>query len=1203
MADMSNENLRRFPHYGDRRNKGTNPEETGEFKLPLDYADNIPTEVDLRVDHSQHMNSHIVREFNRADLTGQNRRPTIHGTGLNREELEQYQNDGARSRSDDPDDLDQKQAGFNPTVVRTMAQLALAATDESGLSNDQRNQLTSMGMQPLPAAMSSGGQNPNVEGTWILGHPQTGSVAGVAPIPDVVGLGAFGLHAANAVRWRGTSGLIPAKNLVQLLLTGSVNVSSYEIADVLSFVASSNGAGPLGTPFPDANQDLPALPFDCSTTEGIRKTLDSMTQSMCYTSFLDFVIDWDDAIQNLCLNLPYLKGEFIGFFERGFKSHFWQRFSMAELYLLCWCVQLGMAVRRGAWQRNLHSSVVQTDSDANTIPSENVLGGVWNPFFFRLDDFSYETGAAAAGQHTEWCAPGLLRYIDEMSYETNHYPEPERGIYLEDMLTGLDIIMDEASREAGMAWRSIGRGYMEFFDDFKTGSIVDIRSREARLDTKALRVAQHLGFNDVTPIVNSNGLGPDQANVSWFSSFVTRGGIIETDREKRLVDDINDLSSQTFLTGSKFTAGMQMNGKSQTKVFHRDDLNGNEHSIDITLDPECKMQLVNFEIAFPGHSANSTLTMLSDEWPQKPSFPARPRVTVAWVSSGQGWHVYSNTALHPLSHIRSGAWDTLQATHSQSGYGRGYSHICTLDGLLIDPNRYNSGGQTPATQEVTIDGNDYTMAPMFGEMYYDISPGGWFPAMMRELSVTYERWQEAQSRVPWKSKWSGSSIDGINLISMLSMSTGESLVQTNLSMMLHGGYCGVRSDEHPWRLDNRLIDRTLHDSILHATPARRTAEQVGMDCVAVMLPEGMDASSYLEGLLMLNYESFLMGRLQGPAGGSPARDPAHYATPSGAFGAAEANAIDFYPDIFGNGAGVLGLGSNVRVVYMGEQLLDGTLLNYLITPLLPVANSSAGGNTPMNRARPCFVSRHSGLPQGNLPSVACHLFDFYSEEVYDNATFTVYNAAHVVPGMRQYFAALMSLDVDSVGDITNSPCSVFGLGNTLTQPGSLLNGNAANPTGFAIAPSEVIDLVQAARTHMDTPDRPALTAPQLADIVRWDTELWMEYVAARRGVEFGGDAAAREFQSQTLLYNKTIFSVLMIDQDVYDTFNNLMAVNLFWAQRQLLLHSTAHAVLDKAGNVSYSGGVYTIGSGGGVASGSTFDESDVQSTTETIEES
>ena len=136
MADMSNENLRRFPHYGDRRNKGTNPEETGEFKLPLDYADNIPTEVDIRVDHSQHMNAHIVREFSRADLTGQNRRPTIHGTGLNREELEQYQNDGLRSRLHDPSDLDQNQAGFNPAVVRTMAQLSLAATDESGLTDE-----------------------------------------------------------------------------------------------------------------------------------------------------------------------------------------------------------------------------------------------------------------------------------------------------------------------------------------------------------------------------------------------------------------------------------------------------------------------------------------------------------------------------------------------------------------------------------------------------------------------------------------------------------------------------------------------------------------------------------------------------------------------------------------------------------------------------------------------------------------------------------------------------------------------------------------------------------------------------------------------------------------------------------------------------------------------------------------------------------
>ena len=75
----------------------------------------------------------------------------------------------------------------------------------------------------------------------------------------------------------------------------------------------------------------------------------------------------------------------------------------------------------------------------------------------------------------------------------------------------------------------------------------------------------------------------------------------------------------------------------------------------------------------------------------------------------------------------------------------------------------------------------------------------------------------------------------------------------------------------------------------------------------------------------------------------------------------------------------------------------------------------------------------------------------------------------------------------------------------------------------------------------------------------------------------------------------------MIDQDVFDTFTNLSAVNLFFAHRQILLHSTAHAVLDKEGNVQYTSGLYSIGSGGGVATGSTFDESDVQSTYESSE--
>jgi hypothetical protein len=1187
MADMSNENLRRFPHYGDRRNSGTNPEEAGEFQLPLDYADNIPLEVDIRMDTSQHMNALAVRSYNPLDLNGTNRRPTLHGTSLNREEVEQYQNDGLRSRGDDPALLDGKLPGFMPNALRMMAQVSTTTTHgNTTLSAEQRALLAYWGMASLPAALSNGGGNttPDNNGTWLLGHPSTGMPGGNE------GLGSFGVHASLARRWRGDSGLIPAKNLIQLLLTGSVNISSFEIADVLSFVMSDMGAGANGHPFAMLTPNT--VPFDASAlagTEGVQKTLDTMALSMVYSSFLDFVVDWRDHIENLCLNLRYLKGEFIGFFERGFKSHFWQRFGTGELYILCWAVQLGMAVRRGRWQNNLHR-LVQTNSAGATMDEMGVFGGVFHPFMLKLDDLDYSQGRRVAGETTEWCTPGLLRYLDEMNYECGAYDEPERGIYVEDLLTGLDIIMDEASREAGMGWRSIGRGYMEFFEDFKTASIVDVRSTESRTNPAALRVAEHLGFNTVEPISRSNGTNGN-AHVSWWSSFVTRGGIIDVDRKGRLIEDINDLSNLSFLTGSKFTAGMQMNGLSKGKVFHRKDTNGNEHSIDLTLDLECKMSLVNFELAFPGTDANSTVTMAHAHWPEVPSFPTRPRIVVCWPSSGQGYHVYKNSAYHPLAHIKPGSWDTLDI---DGGIGRGYSHVCMPDGTLPLLNRYNSGGNTPATMEVlNADGDVLTVMPMFGEMYYDISPGGWFPALMKSLSTTYERWQDGQTQSPWKSNWTGSSVDGINLVSMLSMSTGEALLQSNLTQLLYGGYCGG-SGGSPWRLELRHIDRRLHDETIHVKPYRYQVEEVGMDAVALMLPEGTDASRYMESQLMLNVLGALQNRLQGPHGGSPSPDPSYYSVGANSFGSHYDNHLEFISEVGMESSDAWG--NNLRVVFMNEQLLNGEIVDYSITRTMPIVPNAAG--QALHNGDPFAVSWNSAVIQPHDAQAFGEGFNFWTERVLSPGS-VGNNAASAVPGMRQFFGTFFTLDPEAPSSFANSPCSIFGQSTDWTNAGSripALQGRAAQPI-------EVTSVVQAMRTHMNTPERQPFTPAVLATLTRWDTELWMEYVAGRRGVEYGGSASARALQVHTYLYNQTEFSVLMLDQDFYDTFNQLRAVNLFLNQRQVSVTSTAHAVLSKNGDVSYSGMVNTIGSGGGVATGSTFDESDVQSsaTTETYE--
>jgi len=1189
MTELSNDTLRQFPYYGDRRNDGTNVEEANSFEPSLDYVDNIPLETDIRIDLSQHMNCLHIRGWEDSDLTGTTARPTDFGLGHSREEFEQVSNDGLVTRGDNPADLEHGLAGFNPCQLRTMGQIGVAAT--SGVTGAMA---TTLGNWFVPALPTGAIHRDNPGGGFLFAHPAMGGVAGAT----ADGLGTYGLFAGQATNWRGTSGLIPAKNLIQLMLTGSVNVSSYEIADVMSLVISDMGT--------DCENLFDATrPGNGGTAPGLQANLNYIAQTMIYTSAADFVMDWYDAVENLCLNLRYFNNEFIGFFERGFKSHFWQKFSNRELMLLCWLTQIGMAKRRGKWQRNLHpiSQSVCTGTgagDSQALAAEQVFGGVFNPFYMRIDDIDYATGTTVAGAKTELQAPWLLKYIDEMTYETHSYDEPIRGIYQEDLLTGLDIILEECSRELGMGWRSIGRGYMEFFSDFKTGEVPDLRSEEARTNNESLRTAWHLGFNNVTDVSNSMGTESDTvAHTSWWQEFVTRGGIIETDRRGRLIQDVQDLSNMEFLTGSKFSAGMQQGGISKTKLYHRDDINGNEHTVDLTLDPECKMQLVNFKIGYPdlstaGDAAGTIIHMDSSAWPEVASWPKKNRICVAWVSSAQGWHVYAQNMIHPLNHIVPGPWvegaGNLNDNLRNVGYGRGYSHICYPDGSLVNPARYNSTGNAPATFNVTIGNNVHVMAPMFGEMYYDIAPDGWFPSLMKFMSRLYTRWSETQAASPWQSKWSGSAISGVNLISMLSMSTGEALVQSNLKSLLHSAYCGINPD-NLWSLETRLHDRQLHNPAIHVRPSRRQIEQVGMDAVAVLLPDGMDRTQWLEGQLMLNVLMYLTGRLNS-LDNIAVPTETYYGRSRNNFGNHGTNHIDFYGDVYSYSTATADrYGSNVRTIFHGDKLLNNVVLDHNITRLALVTNTAAG--TAANRQLPLCATYVSSMPQSTLPTGVAELFDWYDEEVVTNS-FNLVNAAHCVPGMRQWYMPFVTLNPNTVTGANNSPCSLFGLTQVLAGAGSLTPLD-----GRATWSYEVVTVVNQFRAMLQLPERPQLVGG--TDVTTWDSDLWIEYCSYRRGVEHGQTDALNALQVETLLFKKTPFKVLMIDQDVFDQFLGYHEALQFINHRQVKTHSTASAVLDRDFNVDYQGLNMSSGSGGGVVSGSGFDKSDID-TSDSVEE-
>jgi len=300
--------------------------------------------------------------------------------------------------------------------------------------------------------------------------------------------------------------------------------------------------------------------------------------------------------------------------------------------------------------------------------------------------------------------------------------------------------------------------------------------------------------------------------------------------------------------------------------------------------------------------------------------------------------------------------------------------------------------------------------------------------------------------------------------------------------------------------------------------------------------------------------------------------------------------LDFYsPEYSYSSATANRFGSNVRVIYHGDKLLNNTVLSYTMTRMCLHEVTAAGGTTLISNNLPCAASYFSEFPDTMIPTQVTMVYDWYDEAEYED--FSVINAAHCVPGMRQFYLPLYTLDPNTVSSVDNSPCSVFGQGDVDTIGGSILEG--LGNVGRRRHSPEVTTVVNLFRGMLDLDERPQLTVGAGNDVQMWDSDLWFEYCSYRRGLEFGQTTALNALQLQTLAFKKTPFRVLMIDQDVFDTWLAHFGVLMFLTRRQVFTHSTAHAILDKDFNATYSGATTNYGSGGGVASGSTFDTSDV----------
>lgn len=1183
---------RAWPNHGPRRNKDVNPEQNSGYVAPIVHNENLAKEVSLRLDVSGEMNHLHIREIPSDSLDSNTRRPILHGNSVNgREDFEQAELNGKVSRIHA---LGNKLPGFLACMQKDLRRASMSALQRrAGNTADDHNYFGRTGANgsvTTPAGWSTPAKANNI--VPVCMHPGTG-----IPSSALIPMGAFGVTAIRADKWlSGSSISIAPKDLVQMMLTGSVSLNSYQTADVLSFVSLADydggtNVGSVGnvTTMTSAATSTPisggaADPTtNALTSEGFRTQLDYVALNMVYSSFADYLIDNKSALDKLLINGEILSTEFMGFFERGFKSHFWQRFSTEELFVMIDLIQLGMAVRRGTWQQNLHqyaaSAGVKHNDKAigglelpgNASGSTNFglsFSGTYSPFYLKLNDVSYTSGiAAGSGTYTEWMTPGLQKYVDETLVMPTDVDATRSGMYKEDLMTGLHIIFAEASRELGSAFGTQAKSWMSFFDanagGFKEGGIANLKTEESRINTDALKTAWNLGFDNVRDVAGSLGSGPTSQLKHTLSSFTTRGGIIDNNELSRHLEDIREMSGTEFLLANEWDSGLRRVGMSMDNgMLHRIRSNGDEATLSLDLSMEARAILTSYQVEFAGGSA--LIKKSHADYESGTSLPAVQRLCLAWTSTPEGWHVYGDNVVHMIGHQDPGTWSTLRTAQNTlankiDGVGRGYGHIVTADGYLVNPDRFGSvSGST-----VTVDpgsGGARTLIPTMSRMYLDIAGDGWFSTLLMELTKVYTKWDKFSSKVPFKSDLSVGGTAGVNLMASVTKDMGESVIQNNLRSLLHAP--SRSSPGNDWELKSLRVDRKLADPILHKLPGRFDTSDVGMDRMAFALLFGEDPMDVIMGHKMLEIILYQQGALT-----SFDRTTQH-ADWNGFYAHRPQNKIDFYIDGF----------SNVRTIYIDGSAndLDGIPQLYRITPMLNTSITTDGTKTNADPVLACR-SAAPNLAAYSLMTTAMK-YDFELEEAVP--AFALINAGHCVPGMRVVYDAFASLQIDAVGSATNCPNRMFGTRDTLATAGTILGSDQDGSalTGWSGSPTEVITTVSAFRDVYQIAERPS-SAVTSSTVPHFDTALYLEYLSYMVAEDKIGIKGTGTLTNFTLAnFRKVAFRrlqprILIIDQDWLDSFSALMCVEHYLVQGDVSYISSAHAVISADGNIDYTDNV------------------------------
>jgi hypothetical protein len=437
-------------------------------------------------------------------------------------------------------------------------------------------------------------------------------------------------------------------------------LQSAQIIPQTALGVNSNGRPTQVLLFPEAAGSQTVL--DISTPDH-GQALDDLGMRMIMTPD-EYCLRNKEAIKHLISRLAtFQANDFVGAFQKGFRSSFWTRQSDADLVVIGELLHVGMSLRLGYPVRNVHTEAyvnqytfnyddktgatqtglggmyhaasghssemniedgdAQTDGVPDTEGTESIFGataeaqvlyavnGSVSPFWVFLEDASM-MGATGDQSGYYMSALEVGTMLTPGLYEKDTYANVNRDLSFEDVLYGLKWVLDNTSEDSGMHWCTVGKHMLENWKDFKAGEIIDLYAESSRTDGTALRAAWNLGVTSTGHFLD--GGEPATVTVGDVGDYYNEGflDLAAIDNFKR---DVNDLSLRNFRVGPRFMKGMQSIGDSNTTVFHRTTADGKEHYTDVKVMPHALGAWANVPTwaRITGTGANTTpITFVMD---------------------------------------------------------------------------------------------------------------------------------------------------------------------------------------------------------------------------------------------------------------------------------------------------------------------------------------------------------------------------------------------------------------------------------------------------------------------------------------------------------------------------------------------------------------------------------------------------------------